>query len=296
MRWCGHVISLALTFAAVATAQSPDPSLILVATREALGGETRLAGITSFVATGRTRQVRGDNLIPIEFEISYQRPDKYVRRDEVPAQENGPTSTGFSGGRLIQFPAPRPSPGRGGTPSPPSPAAGEAAAQARLVALKHDTARWMLGLFAGSDDVAFTFAYAGVAEAPQGQADVLTVSGSDDFNAQLFVHRTTHLPVMVSWRPAPGDGSGGPGRGSPPRGDGPLASAPAPPQPPPGPGASAPGLGAETRLYFADYRDVDGVKWPFRIRRAVGADTMEETVVDRYRPNAKIDSRKFDPK
>jgi hypothetical protein len=49
-------------------------------------------------------------------------------------------------------------------------------------------------------------------------------------------------------------------------------------------------------LYFADYRDVDGLKLPFRIRRAIGADTVEETTFDRFRFNAKIDSRKFEVK
>ena len=58
------------------------------------------------VATGRTRQVRGDNLVPIEFEIAIELPDKYVRKDEIPAQESGPTTTGFNGDTLLQFPAP----------------------------------------------------------------------------------------------------------------------------------------------------------------------------------------------
>jgi hypothetical protein len=51
----------------------------------------------------------------------------------------------------------------------------------------------------------------------------------------------------------------------------------------------------ENRLYFADYRDVDGVKLPFRLRRAIGTETTEETTFDRYRLNAKIDPRKFEP-
>jgi predicted thioesterase len=60
--------------------------------------------------------------------------------------------------------------------------------------------------------------------------------------------------------------------------------------------AAAPGqpTAAEQRMYFADYRDVDGLKLPFRIRRAVGADTIEETTFDRFRINAKIDPRKFE--
>jgi hypothetical protein len=50
----------------------------------------------------------------------------------------------------------------------------------------------------------------------------------------------------------------------------------------------------ENRIYYADYRDVDGLKLPFRIRRAVGATTTEETTFDRFRINAKIDPKKFE--
>src|SRR5690348_2113074 len=93
-----------LTPAAQAPARDAGP--VLAAAREALGGEKRLSAVKNFVATGRTRQVRGDNLVPIEFEISVELPDKYVRKDEIPAQESGPTSTGFNGDELIQLPIP----------------------------------------------------------------------------------------------------------------------------------------------------------------------------------------------
>src|SRR3954469_7587392 len=95
---------------------------VLAAAREALGTEKRIAGIKTIVANGRTRQVQGDNLVPIEFEINIEFPDKYVRTDEIPARESGPTSRGFNGGTLIQFPeaaAPR----AGGPGGPPAPAA-----------------------------------------------------------------------------------------------------------------------------------------------------------------------------
>jgi hypothetical protein len=64
--------------------------------------------------------------------------------------------------------------------------------------------------------------------------------------------------------------------------------------PPPGAGRGAPNTPPENRLYFADYRDVDGLKLPFRIRRAVGTDTTEETTFDRFRINTKIDPRRFE--
>lgn len=241
------------------------------------------------VTTGRTRQIRGDNLIPIEFEISCELPDKYIRRDEFPAQDAGPATAGFNGALLIQIPPPPdPTAGRGaGGPPPPTAAQVEAGRNIRLNGLKQDFARLMLGLFAGSfPSFPLTFTYAGIAEAPQGQADVLDVRGPAGFAAQFFVNKATHLPIMVSWR-AP---AAGPLRGGPPSPNAPL--------PPPSPANRAGGQNppAETRLYFADYRGVDGLVWPFRIRRAIGADTVEETTFDRFRVNARIDPKKFEVK
>ena len=239
--------SLALAFAAAiavfAQSAPPDPTAILAATREALGGEKKLSAVKTLVATGRTQQVRGNNLVPIEFEIDVELPDKYVRKDEIPAQESGPSTAGFNSDKLIQT-------------SPP--------------AVRQDFARLMLGLFATSfAGYPLTFTYVGQAEAPQGKADVLDAKGAQNVTMRLFVDRSTHLPIMITWQaPAP-----------PPRGGQPAA----------------PAASQESRLFFADYRDVDGIKWPFRLRRAQGADTVEETIFDRFKVNAKIDARKFQP-
>ena len=81
---------------------SGEAAAILSAAREALGGEERLSSVKTIVASGRTRQVQGDNLVPIEFEITIELPDKYVRTDEIPARESGPNSRGFNGDGLIQ--------------------------------------------------------------------------------------------------------------------------------------------------------------------------------------------------
>ena len=55
----------------------------------------------------------------------------------------------------------------------------------------------------------------------------------------------------------------------------------------PGGRGAAPGMPApvENRLYFADYREIDGLQFPFRLRRAVGPDTVEETTFDRFKIN-----------
>src|SRR5437762_1183142 len=122
------------------TAQSKDPAAILAQARQALGGDKKLSAVKSFTATGRTRQVRGENLVPIEFEINCELPDKYVRKDEIPAQESGPTATGFSADELIQDPPPAPPPARAGAP-PPTPAQLDAARRARVNTVKQDFAR-----------------------------------------------------------------------------------------------------------------------------------------------------------
>jgi hypothetical protein len=266
----------------LARAQSGDADAVMAAARVALGGDARIAAVKTFIANGRTRQVRGENLIPIEFEIQVELPDKYSRRDEFPAQDNGPATSGFVGERLIQIPPQQPPPPRPGA-QPATPEQQEAVRRTRVVVAKQDLARLMLGMFATSTpSFPLTFAYVAQAEAPQGKADVLDVKGPANFAARLFVHSETHLPIMLTWQ---------------------APTTPMRPGGPPGAGGSAPGAAppggkppapVEQRMYFADYREVNGHQLPFRIRRAAGSETTEETTFDRFRVNAKIDPRRFE--
>jgi hypothetical protein len=385
----------ALGTAAIGLAQAPPAKSspdsiaraeqVLAEARKALGGD-KLTAVKTLVATGRTRRIRGNNLVPIEFELLLELPDKYLRVDEFPAEDTDPTSSGFNGDALIQIPplptgppggrGMPPGAGPGATPTttpgatppgppvaipsgPPAatpalsgpPAAGPPAAppassgppvgagppgspdgrqagppgaimaggrgpapdprRARVAAVKQDYARLALGLFAASPSYPLTFSYAAMAEAPQGQADVLDVKGEGNFALRYFINRETHLPIMVTWTTPPTN-----------------VIVTVPGQPPPksiAPGAAvvtgpaAPAAGApkeetdkytkevlalrtkaqatpvEHRLYFADYRDVDGVRFPYRLRRAIGAETTEETTFDRFRLNSRIDPRKFEP-
>ena len=119
--------------------------------------------------------------------------------------------------------------------------------------------------------------------------DVKGPAGLGAFAARP-VNADTHLPIMISWVAPAAPMRGGPPRGGMPpapagqaaRGDGPPAGAPAQPPPP------------ETRLYFAEYKEVSGLQLPFRLRRAVGPDTVEETTFDGFKINGKIDPKKFE--
>ncbi len=273
---------------------------MLAAARAALGGDAKIAAVKTFIANGRTRQVRGENLVPIEFEIQSELPDKYARRDEFPAQDAGPSTSGFNGDALVLIPRPAPPPPRPGAP-PPSPAQQEAALRGRLTTAKQDFARLMLGMFASSfSSFPLTFTYLAQAEAPQGKADVIEVKGPGNFSGRFFINSQTHLPILLTWQapqgpPGGGRGPGGPGAGPPPPSPGPPGAAGAPGAAAGAPAAApAPPALVEQRMFFADYRSVDGLQLPFRIRRAAGADTTEETTFDRFRINAKIDPRRFE--
>jgi hypothetical protein len=351
--------------------------------RNALGGD-KLGALKTLVASGRTRRIRGNNLVPIEFEISIELPNKYVRVDEVPAEDTDPTSAGFNGDGLIQIPPPPAMPagrgpldsGRGGA-APGAPAGGPAGApptgppatapgaappggppsggappsgapprgappsgepgagamppagampggmapggrgpamdprRARVTSLKQDYARLALGLFGASSAYPLTFSYAAVAEAPQGRADVLDVKGEGNFALRFFINSETRLPIMVTWTTPPTNVivtvPGQPPPASVAPGAVVVAGPPAPPKDAPKEEmdkyskdvlalrAKAQATPIEQRLYFADYREVDGVKFPFRLRRAIGTETTEETTFDRFRVNAKIDPRKLEP-
>ena len=270
---------------------------VLADARKALGGDDKLSAVKTFTTTGRTRRVQGDNLVPIEFEMLVELPDKYLRKDEIPAQESDPTMSGFNGNALLQIPPPAPPQPRPGMPAPP-PGQFESMLKTRLTTVKQDFARLMLGMFATSFEAyPLTFKYIGQAEAPQGKAHVLEATGDANFKIRFFVNIETHLPIMVSWtapaRQMPA-GRGASGAPSSPGAPAPPATAQAaPPQAASGqpPSSSAP---ADQRIYFADYRDVDGIKLPFRLRRGAGTNTTEETTFDRFRINQKIDPRRFE--
>ena len=139
----------------------------------------------------------------------------------------------------------------------------------------------------------------------------IDVKGEGNFAARLFVDAKSHLPLMLSWNTPPNLVPVVAGQ-KPPDNMPPGSVVFEAPAPPPANATAeqkkkfeedalaARGAAmksarpTENRIYYADYRDVDGHKFPFRVRRAVGATTMEETTFDRFRINVKVDPRKFE--
>jgi len=46
-------------------------------------------------------------------------------------------------------------------------------------------------------------------------------------------------------------------------------------------------------IFFEDWRDADGVKFPFKLRRGTAGTTTEEWTVDEIKVNPRIDPKRF---
>ena len=284
----------------LADAQGGDAGRILTAARQALGGDAKIAAVKSLTATGHNN--RG------EVEMAIELPDKFLKK-EVFAQLMDISlarTSGFNGAGLIdEMDTPPAMPGlfiRSGGPGATADPAQRDAARARMtIAAKREFARLALGFFAASfSGYPLQVTAAGQADSPAGKADVLDVKSDDGFAARLFVSAQTHLPVMVTWMDKEPvivtmGGPAGPGRATTvtgPAGGGGTFTQMTPDAR--GPIAAEDRKTVEFRLLYSDYKDVDGVKFPFTLSRAVDGQLQESLTLEKVRINPKIDPKKFE--
>jgi hypothetical protein len=313
-------IVLAMLVSRGVLAQERDAAAVLESVRAALGGEPRLSAVSSATVEGRMTRVRPDGTpLTSDFEMFFELPDKFVKRTVVgqlgdapvmrrvgfngadPIDEVDGSMASRAGGGRVVF-------GRG----PGAMAAGTATPEARaeaLLASRREHARLLLGMLGQRSPVyPFELRYEGRAEADGITADILEVTAADGFVGQLFVDASSGLPLMISWmdrEPPAGQmmaGSGG-GAMTGGRGAGPAVIGPggrgAPPQG--GPGDATPSQCqadterrmVEHRLFYADYRNVDGLRLPRRIQLMIDGAPTEELLIDRVRINRRIPAETF---
>ncbi len=230
-----------------------------------------------------------------------------------------PPQLSGGGGQVVMFRMAGP----GGTVTGPGGAAAtpeqrEAIRKAMLASSKQDFARLTLGMFASSFPAyPLEMTYAGQAESPDGKADIVEIKGEGEFAARLFIDTKTHLPLMLSWmakepmtltRQVGGPGGGGqtitrsgqtvvagggtgqanPGKMTPEEREKMTAEFAAQAK-----DAAAKARVVEYRLFYADYRAVDGVMLPFRLERSIDGKPTEEITFDKVKVNGKIDAKTF---
>jgi hypothetical protein len=165
--------------------------------------------------------------------------------------------------------------GRGGMPNIAGLTGGDEETTRR--ALASDMSRTLMGwLLVTTEPVAWV----GVAESPDGKADVLEFKTPDGVATRLLVDSKTRMPLMMQWTGTPSGLSAIAGRGGRGGRDGGGGA-----QGRRGGGAGAAGGAQPLQTYFSDYKTVSNIKLPHLIQSGANGETTEELVVRNYRIN-----------
>ena len=303
--------------------QGADAKRVLTELRAALGGEEKLSAVKTVAIEGQvTRSGPEGASMSSDFELAFELPDKYMKSD-VFANLGGTQlkrRTGFNGAEAFEeMDAPPGMMGGGGmhvmrmSPGgamPGGQATPDQLAKQRaqiLTISRREFARLALGMFGSSfSPMPLEFKYAGQAESPDGKADILEVQGADGFTAKLFVDGKSHLPLMLTWMDKePLTMTMGPGGTSFSGGNVQVVGGSRSVTSPEDAArmqeemaermkqAEANRRIVEYRMFYADYKGVDGVKLPTRIQRMMSGLPTEELALEKIKVNGKIDPNKF---
>ena len=287
-------------------AQPDRAADVLAAARNALGG-SRLAAVKTLSVEAVVQRNLETVQLSSDTEILLELPHRYLRTDtgtgpmgggftsgfngDAPVRAGGPGLSMSGGGMVIRIGPGGPGGGMAPPGEKPSPEEQARMDAASVHSARAELSRLMLGWFANvHPSLHGAFSYVGEAESPEGKADVLEVAGAEGFSARMFVDRESRLPLMVTYRgPRPRmiTVAGPPGGGRAAR-------------VPPANAAAIPPASQEERpetieytLFFDDWRDVEGIKFPHTLRRASAGTTNEEWTIRKVRVNPKLDARRF---
>jgi hypothetical protein len=267
---------------------------ILKAARTALGGDDALAKVQSATVTGSSRRIMGEREFSSDVTLDLLLPDKFKRTEEMSFGQGGPSVTRVSavngtevwddgtnrggGGFMMRMGGPG---GRGGGPGGAGrePTEEERARfkQFQERRMKSERARYSLIWFLKSDA---PVSYAGVAEAPDGKADVLDIKPEGAAPMKLFIDQESHKPLMLTYEGVlPRMIMRGQGQRPTPEEIEKMRNEP--PQQ------------VTYEVHFSEYKKVDGVLLPHLISQSVNGNVSEEFTIEKYKLNAPLKPADF---
>jgi hypothetical protein len=263
---------------------------LLAAARAAIGGENAIARVQSLACTGKVQRQMGDRNVDGDLTINLQLPDKMVRADSInPVGDiTIVTEQGINGDKLLRSSKTLNAPPGAVIRMPPPPEPGSDAEAQALRNSRAEMVRFAVSmLLTTPPSSSIEFTYGGEAESPDGKADVLDLKGAGNFAGKLFLDKSNHRPLMLTYRGAVPRVIVQTQRGGPP------------------PAGGAGDAHGETRipgqtpdivdinLFFDDYKAVDGVLLPHHITKSVGGETNEEMTFKVIRVNPAFKSDTF---
>jgi hypothetical protein len=302
---------------------------LMAAARQAIGGESRLAGVKTLQITGAFRRVIDTNDTEGDFEVFLELPDKYLRSEKTGTPGQPSTETiealvgtevrdvvrggggrGARGGGNIGGGGDAPG---GGDPPPPadggdnlarggddagqsadSNAAGRgrgrggfgADPETQRRARQADVAR-LVTMWLMMTNVPVT--WVGIAQSPDGKADVLEARFADGEPTRLFLDAVSHMPLMLQWQGIP---SRADSRGSR-RGGGGQRGRQSEPAAVAGQGQGGSSEPITFDMTFSDHRVVNGLRLPYVITKGTNGQTIERWTIKSYRVNPSFNAETF---
>jgi len=178
---------------------------ILKQARQAIGGDEQLQKIQGLEIKGQYRRTFGDRQMGGDREISILLPNKYLVEDAMNAGGlstamintralNGDKAwsgnSGGGGGMIFRMSGP------GGQQI--SPEQMEAMQRRIYVA---EFSRYLLAIILTPPaSLAVEYKYAGESDVEDTQADVIDVSGPNNFSVRVFFDKKSHIPLLLSYR------------------------------------------------------------------------------------------------
>jgi len=205
MRKILSVLALVLLSASAVLADDSKAQEILKQARQAIGGEEQLQKIQSLEIRGQYRRVFGERQMGGEREISILLPNKYLVEDAMNAGGmstalintralNGDKAwsgnSGGGGGMIFRIAGP------GGQQASPE----QMEAMQRRI-YNAEFSRYLLAMIlTPPPSLAVEYKYAGESDVEDTKADVIDVSGPDNFSVRVFFDQKSHLPLLLSYR------------------------------------------------------------------------------------------------
>ena len=299
MRRLLSILILVLLSATAALADDARAQEILKQARAAIGGEEQLQKIQGLQVKGQYRRAFGDRQMSGDREIDILLPNKYLVED---AMNTGGLSTamintralngdkawsgnsGGGGGMVFRMVGP------GGQQASP-----EQMEEMQRRIYNAEFSRYLLAMIlTPPPSLAVEYKYAGESEVEDAQAEVIDVSGPDNFAVRVFFDKKSHLPLLLSYRgPKPrimtmqrsSRGSSTPDEVRKARDE---AEKKMTAENPPAPEE------VDFFIRLTDHKKVDGLMLPHKLTFLTEAEVSEEFEISKYQVNPQFKADRFD--
>jgi hypothetical protein len=290
------ILSLLLVPSAYADDQRANE--IVKQARDAIGGEQRLQKLEALHINGQYRRVFGERQMAGDREISILLPNKYLVEDSMTPGGlstaiintrglNGERAwSGSSGGGGMVFRMAGP----GGAQLSPE----QMEAGLRRI-YQAEFTRYLLAItLAPPASLAVEYKYAGESDVEGEQADVIDVTGPQNFSVRIFFDKKNHLPLLLSYRgPKPRIMTMSRPAGSSAKPEDSKKSAEEAEKKM---HAEAPAVPEEADFYIrlSDHKKVDGLMLPFKLTFLTDSEVSEEFEISKYQVNPQFKADKFE--